>query len=189
VNLSGLPEAAFVDPGGGNRASVDALAGRALDLVLSLAAEASSRYPLPEGEDASDVGVLREAPVPEGELLEELRGLLVRSMNAAHPGYVGHMDSMPTTASVLGDLAASAVVPLPGVDDELVRAAVLAEALSEVASLAQGDPGVLLAVQDEDGRSRPVGVGGRAQLVMAVRIAPEKEPRLLTRYPRARRLE
>ncbi len=52
---------------------------------------------------------LPEAPVPEGELLEELRGLLVRSMNAAHPGYVGHMDSMPTTASVLGDLAASAV--------------------------------------------------------------------------------
>lgn len=109
MNLSGLPEAAFVDPSGGNRASVEALAGRALDLVLSLAAEASSRSPLPEGEDASDVGVVREAPVPEGELLEELRGLLVRSMNAAHPGYVGHMDSMPTTASVLGDLAASAV--------------------------------------------------------------------------------
>ena len=39
MNLSGLPEAAFVDPGGGNRASVDALAGRALNLVLSLAAE------------------------------------------------------------------------------------------------------------------------------------------------------
>lgn len=109
MNLSGLPEAAFVDPGGGNRASVDALAGRALDLVLSLAAEASSRSPLPEGEDPSDVGAVREAPVPEGELLEELRGLLVRSMNAAHPGYVGHMDSMPTTASILGDLAASAV--------------------------------------------------------------------------------
>lgn len=109
MNLSGLPEAAFVGPGGGHRAAVDALAGGALNLVLSLAAGASSRSPLPQGEDPSDLGLIREAPVPEGELLEGLRGPLVRSMNAAYPGYVGHMNSVPTTASVLGDLAASAV--------------------------------------------------------------------------------
>lgn len=49
------------------------------------------------------------APVPERELLAQLQALLKGSMNAAHPGFIGHMDSMPTTISFLGELATATI--------------------------------------------------------------------------------
>lgn len=109
MNRSQLPASAFIDPGGGNREEIEELVGRALELVLSQAVGASSRSPLPEADGLPDPVGVPDAPAAEDEVLEELRDLLDSSMNAAHPGYVGHMDSMPTTASILGDLATSAV--------------------------------------------------------------------------------
>lgn len=50
-----------------------------------------------------------ESPVPEKEILTRVESILADSLNAAHPAYIGHMDSLPTTISVLGDLLASAL--------------------------------------------------------------------------------
>lgn len=109
MNRSRLAASAFVDPQGSNREEVQELAGRVLEIVLSQAATASSRSPLTEIAYEPASIDLPDAPTPEDDLLGELQDLLAASMNAAHPGYVGHMDSMPTTVSVLADLAASAV--------------------------------------------------------------------------------
>ncbi|MBA3765442.1 MAG: aminotransferase class V-fold PLP-dependent enzyme, partial [Acidobacteria bacterium] len=53
--------------------------------------------------------VIPETPIAEDDLLEKLRPLIADSMNSATPSFIGHMNSMPTTISILGDLVASAL--------------------------------------------------------------------------------
>ena len=102
-----LPPAAFMAPDGGNRAAVEALLGRTLDLVLSRAAEAGIRAPLPEQEELPEGPLIPEAPRDEGALLGALDQLLRGAMNPANPGYLGHMDPLPATGSLVGALAAA----------------------------------------------------------------------------------
>jgi len=102
-----LPSSAFIDPYGNNRAEIDALAQEVLDLVLSHATDALSRSPLPEKADLPAMVAIPEMPVPKERLMKSLRMIVAGSMNAAHPGYIGHMDTMPTTMSVLADFVAS----------------------------------------------------------------------------------
>jgi L-2,4-diaminobutyrate decarboxylase len=107
MNRSLLPASAFIDPRGENRREIERLVGRVLSLLLPSLTDAAKRPPLPEAR-TREVSI-PEAPVAEDELLEGLRLLIAGSMNIAHPGYIGHMNSMPTTISILGDLVASAL--------------------------------------------------------------------------------
>lgn len=107
MDRSKLPRSAFIDPHGDNRAEIDALAREVLDLVLSHATDALSRPPMPEKTDLPASFAIPETSVPKEDLLASLRTIVAGSMNAAHPGYVGHMDPMPTTMSVLADFVAS----------------------------------------------------------------------------------
>lgn len=45
----------------------------------------------------------------EAEIEESLQELYALSMNPANPKYIGHMDSMPTLWSIIGDYVASAL--------------------------------------------------------------------------------
>lgn len=106
---SELPSTAFIEPHGDNRAAVEALARRAVKLVLDWATTATQRPPLPDLVDELDLDALLEHPASEDLLFDRLERLLEGSANLAHPGYTGHMDTAPTTISVLGDLVAAAV--------------------------------------------------------------------------------
>lgn len=113
MNRSTLPAGSFVDPSGHNRARVEQLARTALGVALEHLFEAASRSPLPEDSSIGIERVIPEEVIPEKsvappELMDELDNLLAGSMNPAHPGFMGHMDPMPTTISVLGDLLAAA---------------------------------------------------------------------------------
>lgn len=108
MDRSDLPDDAFIDPSGENAEAVTTLAESVLETLLSRMTAAEARAPLPE-EPTVPSAAIADAPRPASELVEELETVVEDSMNPAHPGYVGHMDTMPTTVSVLGDLVASAV--------------------------------------------------------------------------------
>ncbi len=104
-----LPAAAFVAPDGSNRDQVEALLGEGLRRVLDRAAGAGAAPPMPEATALPAGDLLPAAPVPERDILSGLEQLMAGSMNQANPGYMGHMDPMPATASLLGALATAAL--------------------------------------------------------------------------------
>jgi glutamate/tyrosine decarboxylase-like PLP-dependent enzyme len=77
--------------------------------VLTHLQNAADRSPLPEASHLPNAAGIPDAPASEDELLAHLQSMLAGSMNAAHPAFIGHMDSMPTTISFLGEMVTAAV--------------------------------------------------------------------------------
>ncbi len=109
----------FIFPDGSNRAEVRALGQSFLDLTVEALGEAGRGPLLPAPGDAAGLG--RGGPVPAGyqppragRPAAELIGLvrervLNRVMNVAHPGYVGHMDTLPGAIGAFSDMLVSAL--------------------------------------------------------------------------------
>jgi glutamate/tyrosine decarboxylase-like PLP-dependent enzyme len=103
-----LPPNAFIDPFGHNRAAIEAVFQAVTQHILDYLSSAGAQGPLPLVEDS----LYRAIPDQPGELsalLEPLQAIMAESMNPAHPGYMGHMDPLPTTASILGDWVSAAL--------------------------------------------------------------------------------
>ena len=108
MDRSNTPESGFIDPSGANAEAVRDLAEDVLNQLLGQLEAADGRSPLP-AESTAPAGTIPDSSCSEDGLLDDLKTIVEGSMNPAHPGYIGHMDTMPTTVSVLGDLVASAV--------------------------------------------------------------------------------
>ncbi|MEO1590559.1 MAG: aminotransferase class V-fold PLP-dependent enzyme [Cyanobacteria bacterium J06632_22] len=110
-----LPSTAFLNPDGSNRDAVRELLHQTVDLLIETMTAAERRAPLPapgalaEKYTASTAVSVPQQSVKTETLLQQVRSHLLQAMNAAHPGYIGHMDSIPTTMSILGDMVAAAV--------------------------------------------------------------------------------
>lgn len=105
----GTPRTAFIDPRGHNRAEIEQLARQLLEMVLDLTSRASDRAPMAGVNQVTPQAAIPEYGLDEKILLENLRTVAEESMNSAHPGLIGHMDSIPTTMSILGELMAAAL--------------------------------------------------------------------------------
>ena len=88
MDIDGLPETAFVAPGGENRDAAQALLQQGMERVLNHLASAAGQRPLPQGEAALPE-LLPDGPVAEAEILDRLDGLLAASVNASAPGWTG----------------------------------------------------------------------------------------------------
>lgn len=104
-----IPVSAFIDPQGKNREQVKLLVEQVVNLVIDCSAAANERSPLPATTINFDSLNIPDVGLPEKDIIDSLQGILSESMNPAHTGYIGHMDTMPTTFSILGDFAAAAV--------------------------------------------------------------------------------
>ena len=112
MSTSKLPADAFIDPSGSNKAEIEALLHQAISLLVEEMTRAGKRSPLPPPlplEQLQQWAKIPEQSVDVETLLREVRSHLNNSMNAAHPGYIGHMDSIPTTMSLVGDLLVAAL--------------------------------------------------------------------------------
>ena len=110
--VNALPRTAFIAPTGENCTEIEALLHRVISILIEEMAQAEKRSPLPEPIDNQQFERWAQIPpqsVDVEVLLDWLRSHLRSSMNAAHPGYIGHMDSIPTTLSIVGDLLAAAL--------------------------------------------------------------------------------
>ncbi len=108
MDLPNLPSAAFIAPDGKNHQAVASFVQKVVDLLLMEMGQASRRSPLPALNHLPAHQIPNQG-INEVELLTQLKNIIQQSMNAAHPGYIGHMDSIPSTASMLGDLVAGAL--------------------------------------------------------------------------------
>ena len=109
---SPFPKTAFVDPAGHNRAEIERLLRKAIALLTAEMTQAEQRSPLPdpiETQQLEQWAQIPERSVDIKVLFDWMRSHLRSAMNAAHPGYIGHMDSIPTTLSIVGDLLAAAL--------------------------------------------------------------------------------
>jgi len=109
MNHPHLPSKAFIHPIGQNHTEIEALIHQVVTQLLDHLSHAGDRPPLPTPIHPIDLVAIPDHPISESQLLEQLDAILSSSMNAANPKYIGHMDSMPTTVSMLGDLIASAL--------------------------------------------------------------------------------
>lgn len=107
-----LPKTAFINPAGDNRVEIEVLLQQAVAMVIEEMTQAQNRSPLPAAistEQFEKWARIPEQSVDADALLEIVRSHLRHAMNAAHPGYIGHMDSIPTTMSVIGDFLVAAL--------------------------------------------------------------------------------
>ena len=96
MNRSHVPLTAFVDPTGKNQSEVEKLAHQILTRLLEHLSHAGERSPLPAPIEVTDIATISETPIDFSVLLEQIDRILTASMNVANPGYIGHMDSIPT---------------------------------------------------------------------------------------------
>ena len=98
---------AFVNPHGTNQSAVTELAHQVIDMLIGHLSNAAQ---LPLQPDPGSLMMVRfpEHPQPAEVLLPLIQQVLQGAMNPAHPGYIGHMDTMPSTAAFLGELVSAA---------------------------------------------------------------------------------
>ncbi|WP_008312647.1 pyridoxal phosphate-dependent decarboxylase family protein [Leptolyngbya sp. PCC 6406] len=104
-----LPATAFIDPSGHNRAEIEILMQRVSQQILDHLSGAGLESPLPSSAPAQFSALLPDLPAGTEVLLEQIQQVLAQAMNPAHPGYLGHMDPLPSTFSLLGDWVAAAL--------------------------------------------------------------------------------
>lgn len=106
--IASLPPLAFADPFGRNHAALGELCHAVAQQIVDYLCGAGRHSPLPSVQDSLYSGI-PDQPGEIANLLAPIQTVMAESMNPAHPGYMGHMDPLPTTASMLGDWIAAAL--------------------------------------------------------------------------------
>jgi glutamate/tyrosine decarboxylase-like PLP-dependent enzyme len=102
------PAAAFIDPRGRNREEMRTLLDRVINLLLDYFSTAETRAPSPEIGEFPDFAVISDGSLSTDDLLARAQFVMRQSRNLPHPGYIGNMESMPTTMALVGAMVMAA---------------------------------------------------------------------------------
>lgn len=100
----------FIAPDGSNRQHIEDVFQNVAKQLVDFLANANKYPSSPELKIQDEVFFeLPKFPKSTTEILDKLQCLYHTSMNPANPKYIGHMDSVPTIWSIMGDFVASAI--------------------------------------------------------------------------------
>ena len=108
-DFSKLPKEAFIHPKGLNKQEVIELLQRGIQLFTGHLSNFEFTSPLPNSPEKVFNITIPDSPMGLDHIFDELKNIIELSMNPSHPGYIGHMDSMPTTMSIMGDMISTAL--------------------------------------------------------------------------------
>lgn len=108
MNFDLLPENAFVSPSGNNLDEVKKLANMVFDLVAEFAANAENHKTLP-GKEPFTLNNFSYTGLSNEDIIKEVGYILKQSMNPLSSDYIGHMDSIPTLISCLGEFISTSI--------------------------------------------------------------------------------
>jgi len=104
-----IQKMAFIDPHGKNVKQVKDFIHKIIDELLNRVSNAEKFPPLPKKIKNFDKFNFNDLPISESQILKQVRIIINNSMNASNPYYLGHMDSLPTTMSIIGDIICSTI--------------------------------------------------------------------------------
>lgn len=108
MKLSFLPSNTFIDPNGQNIKEISILVDQIVKFVIEHASNAGNHRTLPSPE-SSHYCDIPETGIELEELLKKLQAIVKNSMNPLGPNYMGHMDSIPTLMSCLGEFVSTSI--------------------------------------------------------------------------------
>jgi len=100
----------FINPDGSNKEEVKNTFITSTNLLIDFLASANKNHVLPKNPNWDSIKFeLPKDPIGKTEMEKELQAIVNLSMNPASNSYIGHMDSLSTTYSIIGSLYSSAL--------------------------------------------------------------------------------
>ena len=104
-----IQKMSFINPYGKNVKEIKDFIYKIVDELLNRVSNAEKFPPLPKEIKNFDKFNLNDLPISESKILKQIKIIIDNSMNASNPYYLGHMDSLPTTMSIVGDIVCSTI--------------------------------------------------------------------------------
>ena len=104
-----IQKMSFINPYGKNVKEIKDFIYKIVDELLNRVSNAEKFPPLPKEIKNFDKFNLNDLPISESKILKQIKIIINNSMNASNPYYLGHMDSLPTTMSIVGDIICSTI--------------------------------------------------------------------------------
>jgi len=109
MDIDKLRGLSFISPKGDNLDFIEKIFHDTSKIITLNAASSNVRSPLPNSDDIIKKPLIPKTGMNYDDLLKIVENHLSKSMNPNNDGYIGHMDTIASVPSIIGDFAAAAV--------------------------------------------------------------------------------